>query len=98
MENITRVIGNQILDWQQCQGLINNKRNLLMGRQVVRDAVMVRDVSWEEAEDGIRDVERSRGLGDVYKRQICSLRLVCLTSFMTKVTMCSTSPASLVLL
>ena len=22
-----------------------------MGRQVVRDAVMVRDVSWEEAED-----------------------------------------------
>ncbi len=50
MENITRVIGNQILDWQQCQGLINNKRNLLMGRQVVRDSVMVRDVSWEEAE------------------------------------------------
>ena len=51
MESITRVIGNQILDWEQCQGLINNKRNLLMGRQVVRDAVMVRDVSWEEAED-----------------------------------------------
>ena len=26
-----------------------------------------------QAEDGIRDVERSRGLGDVYKRQIqCS--------------------------
>ena len=23
-----------------------------------------------EAEDGIRDVERSRGLGDVYKRQV----------------------------
>ena len=23
-----------------------------------------------QAEDGIRDVERSRGLGDVYKRQI----------------------------
>eukprot|EP00831_Metopus_contortus_P079398 TRINITY_DN788_c0_g1_i4.p3 TRINITY_DN788_c0_g1~~TRINITY_DN788_c0_g1_i4.p3 ORF type:complete len:102 (-),score=27.63 TRINITY_DN788_c0_g1_i4:180-485(-) len=25
-----------------------------------------------QAEDGIRDVERSRGLGDVYKRQIFS--------------------------
>ena len=27
-------------------------------------------VSFFQAEDGIRDVERSRGLGDVYKRQI----------------------------
>ena len=26
-----------------------------------------------QAEDGIRDVERSRGLGDVYKRQILAL-------------------------
>ena len=26
-----------------------------------------------QAEDGIRDVERSRGLGDVYKRQVFSL-------------------------
>ena len=25
-----------------------------------------------QAEDGIRDVERSRGLGDVYKRQVIS--------------------------
>ena len=25
-----------------------------------------------QAEDGIRDVERSRGLGDVYKRQVLS--------------------------
>ena len=25
-----------------------------------------------QAEDGIRDVERSRGLGDVYKRQLLS--------------------------
>ena len=24
----------------------------------------------KQAEDGIRDVERSRGLGDVYKRQV----------------------------
>ena len=27
------------------------------------------DVFFFQAEDGIRDVERSRGLGDVYKRQ-----------------------------
>ena len=27
------------------------------------------DRSFFQAEDGIRDVERSRGLGDVYKRQ-----------------------------
>ena len=27
-----------------------------------------------QAEDGIRDVERSRGLGDVYKRQVVTLR------------------------
>ena len=26
-----------------------------------------------QAEDGIRDVERSRGLGDVYKRQVLDL-------------------------
>ena len=25
-----------------------------------------------QAEDGIRDLVRSRGLGDVYKRQMCS--------------------------
>mgnify|MGYP003692270405 CR=1 FL=1 len=29
-----------------------------------------------QAEDGIRDVERSRGLGDVYKRQAPSLVLI----------------------
>ena len=33
------------------------------------DAWAVRDVGFFQAEDGIRDVERSRGLGDVYKRQ-----------------------------
>ena len=27
-----------------------------------------------QAEDGIRDVERSRGLGDVYKRQVIYLQ------------------------
>ena len=30
-----------------------------------------------QAEDGIRDLVRSRGLGDVYKRQVPSLRVPC---------------------
>ena len=29
-----------------------------------------------QAEDGIRDVERSRGLGDVYKRQVLDILFV----------------------
>ena len=29
-----------------------------------------------QAEDGIRDVERSRGLGDVYKRQVLYLHSI----------------------
>ena len=29
-----------------------------------------------QAEDGIRDVERSRGLGDVYKRQDVNLVII----------------------
>ena len=29
-----------------------------------------------QAEDGIRDLVRSRGLGDVYKRQVLRLRVV----------------------
>ena len=29
-----------------------------------------KDLFFFQAEDGIRDVERSRGLGDVYKRQV----------------------------
>ena len=33
---------------------------------------MVGGVGFFQAEDGIRDVERSRGLGDVYKRQVCN--------------------------
>ena len=31
-----------------------------------------------QAEDGIRDLVRSRGLGDVYKRQICILAQIIL--------------------
>ena len=30
-----------------------------------------------QAEDGIRDLVRSRGLGDVYKRQVRNLPLCC---------------------
>ena len=29
------------------------------------------DIFFFQAEDGIRDLVRSRGLGDVYKRQVC---------------------------
>ena len=29
-----------------------------------------------QAEDGIRDLVRSRGLGDVYKRQACVFRII----------------------
>jgi len=54
MENQTRVIGNQILDWQQCQGLIANKKTLLMGRQSVRDAIVVAETTWEEATETLR--------------------------------------------
>ena len=32
-----------------------------------------------QAEDGIRDLVRSRGLGDVYKRQATTLRLIVTT-------------------
>ena len=48
----------------------------------MRDRSVVRGVerggvflSFFQAEDGIRDVERSRGLGDVYKRQIETLEI-----------------------
>ncbi len=36
-----------------------------------------------QAEDGIRDVERSRGLGDVYKRQVLK-RLWTLSKFFAR--------------
>ena len=34
------------------------------------DGVVVAGVFFFQAEDGIRDLVRSRGLGDVYKRQM----------------------------
>ena len=33
-------------------------------------ADIIKKKNFFQAEDGIRDVERSRGLGDVYKRQV----------------------------
>ena len=47
----------------------------LGGRRIIKKAAwrMARGrggLCFFQAEDGIRDVERSRGLGDVYKRQI----------------------------
>ncbi len=40
-----------------------------VGSVEVRDVVGRGGMFFFQAEDGIRDVERSRGLGDVYKRQ-----------------------------
>ena len=37
---------------------------------VVTDMVVVLLVFFFQAEDGIRDAQESRGLGDVYKRQL----------------------------
>ena len=37
---------------------------------VVRIDVVLRHSVFFQAEDGIRDLVRSRGLGDVYKRQV----------------------------
>ena len=37
-----------------------------------------------QAEDGIRDLVRSRGLGDVYKRQVHPYRGQCLLTYHSK--------------
>ena len=44
----------------------------LGGRRIIkkRGGGVVWSSGFFQAEDGIRDVERSRGLGDVYKRQV----------------------------
>ncbi len=33
-----------------------------------------------QAEDGIRDLVRSRGLGDLYKGQVCECFMVCVSA------------------
>ena len=49
-----------------------------------------------QAEDGIRDLVRSRGLGDVYKRQVWAERIELLTPYqVTSTVMASTgNPAT----
>ena len=42
------------------------------------DSLLVESVFFFQAEDGIRDLVRSRGLGDVYKRQGLLLITMCL--------------------
>ena len=44
----------------------------LGGRRIIKKETRVGPtvMVFFQAEDGIRDVERSRGLGDVYKRQV----------------------------
>ena len=45
-----------------------------MGSEMcIRDRYLLIQEFFFQAEDGIRDVERSRGLGDVYKRQIIGM-------------------------
>ena len=47
-----------------------------------------------QAEDGIRDLVRSRGLGDVYKRQVCWLFIRDFVNYLvrTSVGRCPVSP------
>ena len=49
--------------------------NFIVVRDVIVDVFMVvcSFFFFFQAEDGIRDLVRSRGLGDVYKRQLLSL-------------------------
>ena len=49
-------------DQSQAFKLVNNSKASAVGRKTMTHFFF-------QAEDGIRDVERSRGLGDVYKRQ-----------------------------
>ena len=59
------------------------KYELVASWMGIRDCVvLVYFVFFFQAEDGIRDLVRSRGLGDVYKRQVVEeLRLVGLGKF-----------------
>ena len=43
---------------------------LLLSNGIVRDRLVYYRIFFFQAEDGIRDLVRSRGLGDVYKRQL----------------------------
>ena len=64
--------------------------SLAMG---VGSGVIVLMVFFFQAEDGIRDLVRSRGLGDVYKRQPCPVRAARLVSSVARAT-CTSSTSS----
>ena len=49
---------------------------LFVSIDVNKDQWTIRDYFFFQAEDGIRDLVRSRGLGDVYKRQRCGHVLI----------------------
>ena len=53
----------------------------LGGRRIIKKKLVIRTHKIKQvffqAEDGIRDVERSRGLGDVYKRQFQNNGVLC---------------------
>ena len=59
-------IGNIMLQ-AKANGLVND---IAAMRQLISTSIETVSFEPQQAEDGIRDVERSRGLGDVYKRQV----------------------------
>ena len=46
------------------------KTNIINIKVITTDSITIMKLTREQAEDGIRDFCLSRGLGDVYKRQI----------------------------
>ena len=48
--------------------------NILLRVDDTRTRILLQ-IFFFQAEDGIRDVERSRGLGDVYKRQVLIVKM-----------------------
>ena len=49
---------------------VGNEIIKIAANQALDDSVVDSNDLYQEAEDGIRDTDRSRGLGDVYKRQL----------------------------
>ena len=71
-------ITEKMVSFQIIQNVLILKRTLSENSKKIKliiFAQFVHDFSqfFFQAEDGIRDVERSRGLGDVYKRQLLVL-------------------------
>jgi len=47
----TRIPGNQILTWQQVQGLLANKETLFSGSQLIRQKANIIDTTWAAAKE-----------------------------------------------